>query len=101
MQLRAVGQNEPIRNSSITTSSTKAGTLRPGNSRNSFQKRFERASDRCAVDLLSEFATVLVLNIFCSSHVGSNYKCLNQRPCLLRGKFLMIQAKKEFMSVRC
>src|SRR5215469_12346352 len=98
MQLRAVGQNEPIRNSSITTSSTKAGTLRPGNSRNSFQKRFERASDRCAVDLLSEFATVLVLNIFCRSHVGSNYKCLNR---LVMGQVsLMIQDKKEFMSVR-
>ena len=30
------------------TSSTKAGTLRPGNSRNSFQKRFARALDHCA-----------------------------------------------------
>ena len=29
-------------------SSTKAGILRPGNSRNSFQKRFARASDHCA-----------------------------------------------------
>jgi hypothetical protein len=37
----------PIPNSSIT-SSTKAGTLRPGNSRNSFQKRFARALDHCA-----------------------------------------------------
>jgi hypothetical protein len=26
--------------------------LRPGNSRNSFQKRFARASDHCAVDHL-------------------------------------------------
>ena len=42
------GQSGPITNSSITTSSTKAGTLRPGNSRNSFQKRFVRASDHCA-----------------------------------------------------
>ena len=34
-------------NSSITTRSTKAGTMRPGNSRSSFQKRFARASDPC------------------------------------------------------
>jgi hypothetical protein len=61
MQLRALGQSEPIPNSSITTSSTKAGTLRPGNSRNSFQKRFARASDHCAVDHLSQFATVHIL----------------------------------------
>ena len=33
---------------SITTSSTKADTLRPGNSRRSSQKRFAPASDRCA-----------------------------------------------------
>lgn len=45
---RAVGQSGPIPNSSITTSSTKAGILRPGNSRNFFQKRFVRASDHCA-----------------------------------------------------
>ena len=37
-----------IRNSSITTRSRRADTLRPGNSRNSFQKRFARASDRFA-----------------------------------------------------
>ena len=34
-------------NSFITTSSTKADTLRPGSSRNSFQKRFAQDSDRC------------------------------------------------------
>ena len=34
--------------SSISTPSPKAGTLPPGNSRNSSQKRFVRASDRCA-----------------------------------------------------
>ena len=37
-----------IRNSSITTRSRRADTLRPGNSRDSFQKRFARASDRFA-----------------------------------------------------
>jgi hypothetical protein len=37
-----------ITNSSITTRLTKAGTIQPGKSRNSFQKRFARASDRCA-----------------------------------------------------
>ena len=41
---RGVGQSGRIPSSSTTTSSTKAGTLRPGNSRNSFQKRFARAS---------------------------------------------------------
>jgi pimeloyl-ACP methyl ester carboxylesterase len=35
-------------NSSITTTPRKAGTTRRGNSRNSFQKRFARASDHCA-----------------------------------------------------
>src|SRR5437016_1020189 len=48
MKPRGPGQSGRIPNSSITTSSTKAGTLRPGNSRNSFQKRFARASDPCA-----------------------------------------------------
>jgi cytochrome c2 len=37
-----------IRNSSITTRSRRADTLQPGNSRDSFQKRFARASDRFA-----------------------------------------------------
>ena len=54
-QLRAVGQSGPIPNLSITTSSTKAATLRPGNSLNSFQKRFAPASDHCAPDRLSRF----------------------------------------------
>ena len=34
--------------SSTSTSSPRAATLRPGNSRNCFQKKFGRASDRCA-----------------------------------------------------
>ncbi len=34
-----------IRNSAITTSSPRAGTSRPGNSRSSSQKKFVRASD--------------------------------------------------------
>ena len=46
-QPRGVGQSGRIPNSSITTSSTKAGTSRRGSSRNSFQKRFARASDHC------------------------------------------------------
>jgi hypothetical protein len=46
------GQSGRIPSSSTTTSSTKAGTLRPGNSRNSFQKRFARGSDHCAIDLI-------------------------------------------------
>jgi hypothetical protein len=41
------GQNLPIRNSFTTTESIKAGTLRPGNSRNCFRKRSARASDHC------------------------------------------------------
>src|ERR671913_956718 len=45
MQRRGAGQSGRIPSSSITTSSTKADILRPGNSRNSFQKRFARASD--------------------------------------------------------
>src|SRR6266446_3627353 len=48
MQFRGVGRSGRIPNSSTTTSSTRAATLRPGNSRNSFQKRFARASDHCA-----------------------------------------------------
>src|SRR5271156_1442128 len=44
---REVGRSGRTTNSFITTGSTKAGTMRPGNSRNSFQKRFARASDRC------------------------------------------------------
>jgi hypothetical protein len=42
------GQSGRIPNSSITTSSTKAATLRPGNSHSSFQKRFAWASGHCA-----------------------------------------------------
>jgi hypothetical protein len=49
IQLRGVGQSRRIPNSFITTSSTKAGTLRPGNSPNSFQKRCARGSDHCAL----------------------------------------------------
>src|ERR1700722_466656 len=45
---RRVGPRAPIRNSSITTRSTKAGTLRPGNSRSSSPKRFARDSDPSA-----------------------------------------------------
>src|SRR5262249_14509123 len=101
MQLRALGQSEPIPNSSITTSSIKAGTLRPGNSRNSFQKRFGRASDHCAVDHLSQFATVLVLNIFLQLPRGIQLQVLKSAALLVTGQVsLMIEDKKEFMSVR-
>src|SRR5438552_562225 len=44
---RGVGQSRRIPISSTTTSSTKAGTLRLWNSRNSCQKRFARASGHC------------------------------------------------------
>jgi hypothetical protein len=44
---RGVGRSGHIPNSSITTSSTKAATLRHLSSPNFFQKRFTRASDRC------------------------------------------------------
>jgi enoyl-CoA hydratase/carnithine racemase len=46
-QARADGQSGRILSSLTSTSSARAGTLRPGNSRSSFQKRFARASDRC------------------------------------------------------
>src|SRR5258707_3981606 len=48
MKPRGAGQSVRIPNSSITTSSTEAATSPRGNSRNSFQKRFARASDPCA-----------------------------------------------------
>src|SRR3954452_9991709 len=48
MKPRGVGQSGRIPNSFTTTRSAKAGTLRPGNSRNSSQKRFVQASDHCA-----------------------------------------------------
>src|SRR5215203_1030280 len=48
MKLPGVGQSGRIPSSSTTTRSTKAGTLQPGNSRNSSQKRFVQASDHCA-----------------------------------------------------
>src|SRR5258707_10150777 len=48
MKPRGAGQSVRIPNSSITTSSTEAATSPRGSSRNSFQKRFARASDPCA-----------------------------------------------------
>ena len=45
---REVGRNGRIPSSSTTTSTTKAGTSRPGNSHNSCQRTCERASDHCA-----------------------------------------------------
>src|SRR5437667_2177546 len=45
---RGTGRSRRIQNSFITTSWTKAGTLQPGSSRNSFQKKFARASDHYA-----------------------------------------------------
>src|SRR5215217_2715989 len=48
MKLPGVGQSGRIPNSSTTTRSKKADTLRPGNSRDSSQKRFAQASDHCA-----------------------------------------------------
>src|ERR1700704_591775 len=47
-KLRGVGPSAPTTISSISTPSPKAGTLPPGNSRNCFQKKFGRASDRYA-----------------------------------------------------
>src|SRR5438552_1501297 len=45
---RGTGRSRRIQNSFITTSWTKAGTVQPGSSRNSFQKKFARASDHYA-----------------------------------------------------
>ena len=47
---RGAGQSARIASSSITTKLTKAGTMQPGNSRDSFQKRFARTSYHCAVN---------------------------------------------------
>ena len=49
IQPRGVGQKRRTPSSSTTTGSTKVGTLRPGNSRNSLQRRFAQASDRCVL----------------------------------------------------
>jgi len=46
-QAREVGRSGRMTNSFITTRLTKAGTMRPGNSHNFFQKRFARASNHC------------------------------------------------------
>jgi hypothetical protein len=43
MKRRGAGQNGLIAISSITTKLTKADTMQPGNSRNSFRKRFAQA----------------------------------------------------------
>jgi pimeloyl-ACP methyl ester carboxylesterase len=48
---REVGRSGRTTNSFITTCSTKVGTMRPGNSHASFQKRSARASDPCGRDL--------------------------------------------------
>jgi pimeloyl-ACP methyl ester carboxylesterase len=45
---RAAGHSGRITTSSTSTRSAKVGTSRPGNNRNSFQKRSARASDLCA-----------------------------------------------------
>jgi hypothetical protein len=45
---REVGRSAHTENSSTTTRLTREGTMRPGNSRNSFHKRFARASGHCA-----------------------------------------------------
>ena len=44
-KIRGVGRSAPTTISSISTPSRKAGSLPPGSSRNSSQKRFARASD--------------------------------------------------------
>src|ERR1700722_2426439 len=44
---RGAGRSRHIPNSFTSTISPRAGTLRPLSSRNSFQKRFARASGRC------------------------------------------------------
>jgi hypothetical protein len=46
-KLRGVGPSAHTTISSTSTPSPKAGTLPPGNSRNGFQKKFGRPSDRC------------------------------------------------------
>ena len=45
---RGAGRSGPIPTSSITTSSTRAGTLRPGNSRSFWWMRCASGSSRCA-----------------------------------------------------
>ena len=45
---RGVGRSRRITSSSTTTRLAEADTMRPGNNRNSFRKRFARASDHCA-----------------------------------------------------
>src|ERR1700721_1535167 len=45
--LRGAGRSLHTPSSFTSTSSPRAGTLRPGNSRGSFQKRFVQASDHC------------------------------------------------------
>src|SRR6516164_818322 len=85
MKRHGVGQNARIPNSSITTRSQKVDTLRRGNSRNSFPKRFARASDHCAhsgrqprlgvmTDQMSAFGTKL-------SHRASNVRFWGAEVC--------------------
>ena len=52
--LREAGRSRHTPSSFTSTSSPRAGTSRPGNSRSSFQKRFARASDRCGRAFTSE-----------------------------------------------
>jgi hypothetical protein len=42
----------PIMWLDINKKATKAGILRPGSSRNSFQKRFAQASELCVVEII-------------------------------------------------
>src|SRR6266478_1379393 len=60
MQLRAVGQSGPIPNSSVTTSSTKAGTSRPGSNQSYSRKSCGLPSSRCANLMASNRKTVIV-----------------------------------------
>ena len=48
MKPRGAGRSARITSSSITIGLTKVGTMRPGNSRSFFPKRFARPSDRSA-----------------------------------------------------
>jgi hypothetical protein len=70
-QLREVGQSGRIRNSSTTTRSIEAGTLRPGNSRSSFQKKFAPASGHYANPEQRRFARSPQI-LVCGLLIGSS-----------------------------
>jgi hypothetical protein len=78
-----------IPNSSTTTRSTKAVTLRHGNSRNSIQKRSVRASDLCAVDHLARFGLHLTIVTYLFASTRRPYSSSSPRCfCFLNPKMV-------------